>query len=441
MLETVREFGLERLVERGEMATIQAAHAAHYLALAEAAASSARGTGGGTYMRRLAVERANLRAALDWLDQTGQANATLRMTGALWHYWYRHGDLAEGRRRLERALSMAPPDIDAAARARALRGAGVLAWQSADYDHSRERLEAALAAYRTLDDRAGAAWVLNSLGCLFATRSEAEQAEAFLSEALATFRELGDAVGIAQLTANLGELAEGEGRHDLAIERLEEALTMWRDLDDRAGAARAQVFLGQALLARDEAARAEAALLEALTAIRDTGYEQILPAALRTVAQLAARRGAAAVAARWYGAEDGVRQALGMELPAARRAAHESAIAIVREALGEHAFTAAWDAGRGLSADQAVADVLAGMGAVKVLVASGVPSADHDTGLSPRERQVLTLLIDGRSDREIADALYISQRTASTHVSAILHKLEVGTRAEAAVRAVREGLV
>ena len=234
------------------------------------------------------------------------------------------------------ALAAAPPEVAPRVRARALRGAGVLAWQNADYDRSRQRLEDALAAYARRSATAPAPpgrstrLVACSPRCLRRSRQRAH-----FGEALAIFRTLGDAVGIAQLTANLGELAEVEGRHDLAIERLDTALAMWRDLDDRVGAARAQVYLGQALLARDKVARAETALREALTAIRDIEYEQLLPAALRSIAQVTARRGDFTVAARWYGAEAGVREALGMELPAARRAGHERAIAEVREALGE----------------------------------------------------------------------------------------------------------
>jgi excisionase family DNA binding protein len=439
MLETIREFGLEQLVQRRELASVQTAHAAHYLALAEEAASSAGGAGGGEWLHRLAADGSNLRTALDWLEQTGQADATLRMTSALWHYWYRHGDLAEGRDRLERALAAAPPEVTPVVRARALRGAGVLAWQSADYDWSRQRLEDALAAYGAVGDLTGTAWVLNSLGCLFATLSEAEQAEAHFGDALAIFRQLGDAVGIAQLTANLGELAEVEGRHELAIERLDTALAKWRDLDDRVGAARAQVYLGQALLARNKVARAETVLREALIAIRDIEYEQLLPAALRSIAQLAARRSDFTVAARWYGAEAGVREALGMKLPAARRAGHEGTIAAVREALGEAAFASAWEEGQ---SDPS--------GALAVLVNQGdvVDAADRVaddgrggiSGLTARERDVLRLVAQGRTDREIADALYVTRRTASKHVSAILAKLGVQSRAAAAAFAARRGL-
>ena len=329
MLETIREFALELLAASGEEATTRDAHAAYYLALAEAAALAAGGPERAGWMRRLAAERSNVWTALDWLDATGRTGPALQMTGALWHYWYHLGDLAEGRTRLERALTAAAPDGDPTLRARALQGAGTLAWQSADYDRSRDRLEAALAAYRALGDRAGAAWVLNALGCLFSRLSAYDRAGACLTEALAIFRELGDAVGTAQLTSNLGELAEYEGRHDQAIDRLEAALAMWSALGNRAGEARAQLFLAHALLAREEVARADEALRDALTAIQDIGYQQIVPAALRTAAQLAARRGSAVAAARWYGAEAGVREALGIELPAAHRTIHERALAAV----------------------------------------------------------------------------------------------------------------
>jgi predicted ATPase/DNA-binding CsgD family transcriptional regulator len=438
MLETVREFGLEILAERDATEAASAAHAAYFQELAEAAAQSAAGAGGGPWLHRLTMERANLRAALDWLEGTGQPDAVLGLASALWHFWYRHGDLSEGRTRLERALAAAPPAVDPTVRARALRGAGVLAWQSADYERSRQRLEEALAAYGALGDRTGIAWVLNGLGCLFATRSDAEAAEPLLTDALTLFQEIGDAVGIAQLTANLGELAIGQDRHDLAIARLEQALTMWRDVDDRVGATRAQVYLGQALLARDETARAEAVLLDALAAIRDIAYEQILPAALRTIAQLAARRGAATEAARWFGAEDRVRETQGMELPAARRAGHEQIIAEVGEALGEATFAAAWAEGR---ADP-TSLVVAALAARDATAAVSTRNEDELHGgiseLSARERDVLRLLALGRTDREIADALYVTRRTASKHVSAILAKLGVRSRTAAAAIAHRD---
>jgi DNA-binding CsgD family transcriptional regulator len=230
-----------------------------------------------------------------------------------------------------------------------------------------------------------------------------------------------------------------EGRHDLAIERLDTALAQWRNLDDRVGAARAQVYLAQALLTRDKVARAETVLREALTAIRDIEYEQLLPAALRSTAQLAARRGNFPVAARWCGAEAGVREALGMELPATRRGGHERTIATVREALGEVAFAAAWEEGR-RDPSGAVA-ALVEQGDV-VDAAAGTVDDGHGgiSALTARERDVLCLVAQGRTDREIAGALYVTRRTASRHVSAILAKLGVQSRSAAAAVAARHGL-
>jgi predicted ATPase/DNA-binding CsgD family transcriptional regulator len=447
MLETVREYGLERLAESDEEVATRDAHVAHYLQEAELAAAAAGGVAASGWMRRLTAERANLRAALDWLEQRGQGDAFLQMTGALCFYWYRFGELTEGRARLERALALAP-DGDLALRARALQGAGGLARQQADYDHCRHRMQEALTIYRALGDRAGTAWVLNSLGLLAATLDDAERAEAALSESLTIFQELDDAGGITQLTSNLGELAHDQGLHDLAVARLEAALAMWRDRGDRLGEVRAQVFLGHALLASDEVGRAEAVLREALATIGEIAYEQLLPAALRALAQVATLWGNATTSARLYGAEEGVREALGLTLAPARLARHAARVAAVREALGEAAFATAWASGRALSAADAVAAALAIGGALTVDAALARAASEQDTqisappcGLTPRQQEILRHMVAGRSDRQIAETLYISHRTVSHHVAAIMAKLDARTRGEAAVRAVRDRLI
>ena len=439
MLETVREYGLERLLASGEDAATREAHAAYYLELAEAAASDAGRAGDAIWMRRLLAERPNLRAALDWYEQTGQTSAALQLSGALGHYWYRLGDLAEGRTRLERALAAASAGVEPVLRARALLGAAGLARQNADYDVSRARSEAALIAYRALSDQAGIAWALNSLGCFCSTVSAMEQAGAYMSEALAIFQGIDDAVGIATLTSNLGELAAEEGQHELAVTRLEAGLTMWRGLGDHVGAMRTLVFLGQELLAQGDVARGEAALREALAAIGEIDYKQMLPAALRAFAHLATRRGDVATAARRYGAADGVMEALGMELPAARRAGHERAVAAVRETLGAEAFTAEWTTGAVLSLEEAIAEA-----AALVQQPSSPAPGVHSGGgerLTERQRQILRLLIDGLTDKEIAAALGITRRTAAHHVAAIRAKLNAPSRTAAAAIAVRDGLI
>lgn len=439
MLETIREFALEHLMDSGEAAAARSAHADYYLILAEEAARDAGGASDSGWMRRLATERSNVWSALDWLETTRSDAKALQLAGALWHYWYRLGDLAEGRIRLERALAAAPPGVDQRLWARASRGAGVLAWQSAEYDRSRQHLDAALVAYRAIGEQQGIAWVLNSLGCLAATVSVTDEAETHLVAALTLFRELDDAVGVANLTCNLGELAAAKGEHTLAVTRLEDGLAMWRALGDRVGAVRAMVYLGQALLAQGEVRRAEMVLLEALAAIRDLDYRQILPAALRTLADLATRRGDRAAAARWYGAADGFMSALGVQLPATRRDEYEQILATLREWLGEPAFVTAWSEGR---SDPAGAIDAALVDWDPARTTGRIDEAQHGEiePFTRRQCDVLRLMVLGRTDKEIAEALFISRPTASKHVAAILSKCKADSRTAAVVTAIRLGL-
>jgi DNA-binding CsgD family transcriptional regulator len=190
------------------------------------------------------------------------------------------------------------------------------------------------------------------------------------------------------------------------------------------------------LLAQGVMSRAEATLSDALAAIRHIDYWQLLPVALRTMAHLAMRRGDPPAAARWYGAADGAMAALGLELPASRRGDHERAVATVREQLGNERFVAAWATGR---ADPAglIAAALANRKS-----AAGEPKPiDEAAFFTSRQREVLRLMAQGRTDKEIADALFVSRRTASKHVSSILAKLEAPSRTAAVAIASQHGLI
>jgi DNA-binding CsgD family transcriptional regulator len=114
-------------------------------------------------------------------------------------------------------------------------------------------------------------------------------------------------------------------------------------------------------------------------------------------------------------------------------------VANLRAALGEGPFAAARAAGRVLTIEQALDDAA---GATAPAVVAHSPSPDRSAaGLTPREREVLRLLVEGRTDRQIAEALFISPRTAQGHVARIFGKLGVGTRAAAVAAALRAGLV
>jgi non-specific serine/threonine protein kinase len=148
--------------------------------------------------------------------------------------------------------------------------------------------------------------------------------------------------------------------------------------------------------------------------------------------------------ARLFGAAEARRAEVGLALALPERRTYERAVEETRALLGDSAFEAAWSAGRALPRRQFLAEIEAALAAAEgadrpAPAAAAEPGARY--GLTPREREVLSLLVDGRSNPEIARALFISPRTATTHVTNILAKLGIATRTEAAARAVREGLL
>ena len=158
---------------------------------------------------RLEAEHDNLRAALSWSLERGDAETTLQMKAELWWFWYKRGHLSEGRRWLEAALenSMAP----ISARAEALNGAGVLARNQSDYERAREWLEESLLLRRELGDVTGTADVLVNLGTVALDRGDYPRARALFDESLSLRRESGDRWGTALALNNLGATAQAQG--------------------------------------------------------------------------------------------------------------------------------------------------------------------------------------------------------------------------------------
>ncbi|MGH2617276.1 MAG: response regulator transcription factor [Thermomicrobiales bacterium] len=283
---------------------------------------------------------------------------------------------------------------------------------------------------------------MNYLACLFSDQHPDDRSEGYHQESLRIFREIGDAVGMAQAAGNLGELALEEGRSDVAVDRLRGALLSQREIGDAAGAARVLTYVGHALVARGDLADAAEALAESLTTLRDAAFVQILPDALRGIAALVAARGEHAAAARFFGAEHALRTTLGVLLPPIQRTRHDAGVAAVRGLLGEAAFSVAWDSGRALSLDEAIAFAMTAA-AQEVLTdrPQTLPDAAARYGLTRREVEVLALLVAGQSDPQIGETLSISARTVESHVSAILAKLGQPSRTAAVAHAVRHDLV
>ena len=206
MLETVREYGLEQLVESGEAEAVRDGHAAWYLALAEAAVETLQGERRQERLDQLELERGNLRAALAWCAREDPTHAgaareqLLRLATALGPFWEARGPLNEGRRWLEAAV-VAGATAPAALRVRALTAAARLAVVGGDGEPARRYFEASLVLARATDDRRGAAAALIGWGEMTPWK---DWAAALFEEGLALWRELGDR---AEMATALGDLA------------------------------------------------------------------------------------------------------------------------------------------------------------------------------------------------------------------------------------------
>jgi predicted ATPase/DNA-binding CsgD family transcriptional regulator len=477
MLETVREFAAEQLAMQANAVDIHHRHALFYLALAERAETMVDGPEQVAWLQQLDREYDNFRAAIDWSLQSGNVELALRLASALWPYWDRRGHPSEGERWLERALrdsSDAAPE----ARAKALHRLGNLAIDVGDYGRASNFYGLSLALHRELDDRPGIASSLNGLGIVAADRGDYALAEEHHSAALAIREELGSEAAIAFSLFNLGQLAADQGDFLTARERYERALAIRRQLGDtggiayicwalgdvalrdgdstapelldravalfhetgdRVGESFALHSLGQVAKQRGDQVAALADLRTALRIRQEYGDRLGIVACLEALAEFAAEEDQPETAARLFSAAAAERAALGTPIPPVHLPAHDRAVAAARAALGVSSFAAAWLLGQGLPIKEAIALALTVAPAAPAASDAAEPAND-DYGLTPREREVLSLLVEGRSDREIAEELFISRKTASNHVTNILGKLNVESRTAAATLAVREGL-
>lgn len=477
MLETVREFALEQLVNLDEEPAARSAHAAYYRRLVEQAEPQFWSSTNADLIASIEAEHDNLRSSLSWSLDHEPATA-LAIASALGAFWSKRSYWSEGRAWLERALATgAAPGSPL--RAAALGRLGALAGDQGDFPVATSYLSQSLALAESLEEKQLAARAERGLGILASNQSDFEHARTLFSSALQRFRELNDLPGIARGLNDLGLIADRQGDQDLAIAYQEEALPIARAVGDDWQVCIILGNVGGAYYDRGEFARGEALTLEALELARridDTfgiavnlynlgncvvqlgdvssaivrynealslteqlGERHLASRVLDRLAIAIFLAGNARAAARLIGAADGLREAIGDSLFAEEAANLEQRFQQVRAALGDDSYLAFCEAGRSLPFVQATAEARSLADAA--LLADETAPARALSGLSVREVEVLRLLADGQSDKEIADDLFISKRTASAHVAAIMQKLDVESRTGAVAAAFRGGLI
>ena len=327
LLETVRQYGWERLAESGEAAEMRRRHAAFFLKLAQSAEPAIMGPGQEAWVERLEQEHDNLRVALGWLREEGESERGLRLAGALGRFWWFRGYFSEGRAQLGGFLELAgAPSGRTAARAKALHTLGVLIYRSADYsmgdqEVARSCLEESIEIYRELGDELRATAVLRELGYLSAEAGDWETAGSSLEESLRLGRQSGDEHGIALTCSYLGLMAVLRGEHGVARAHLEESLKVLRRLGELPEVKVCSFYRG--LLACDEGDYATARARFAET-VEDAPllqlYRYAIPWVLQGYALLATGEGQPERALRLAGAAAALHQTLGQSVGPASKA-------------------------------------------------------------------------------------------------------------------------
>jgi len=206
MLETIREYARERLLESGEEAAIAARHADHFCAFAEAAAPHMSSAARGFWLQRLDAEEANFRGALAWTTTGGDSCVGLRLAGALGWFWVMHGAIAEGTRWTDDLLTRSSASCTPVARASALHAAAVLAWKRGELAIGRRYAEETVALRRAAGEE-GLALALAMAGLIATSAGDLERACRLQAESLALFRSQGDRWGIAYALATMARVS------------------------------------------------------------------------------------------------------------------------------------------------------------------------------------------------------------------------------------------
>lgn len=495
LYETIREFGLEQLSAEGETDQARRCHAAWYAALAREAAPGFFGPDQTRWLDRLDAESDNLDAALGWAVATSDAAFGLAFANDLWQFWYIRGRQQPGRVWFDRVLALPAQDVAPEIRGRTLNYLGNFALDLSDFPAARASYDQALALRREIGDQRGAADTINNFGILSAAQSDFAKERDYLEEAVELYRAVGEPHRLANGLCNLGGSLNATGESARAKELLEEALAINTRLGDRLGEAYTRIHIGEfardqgdaagarrqwelamthmravdehrglgivlfrlaSLAGTSDPVRAATLLAETLSLRWEVGDRRGIAEGLECVARIVPPARNADRLARLRGASEALRELISAPLPARERPDQDRLVTNLRNNLGKDGFAIAWSAGRTMSVVDAIALAAALIDQIgegrpnpaaqpsrpaAVAVSPTADSMELTEKLTARELEVLRLIAEGCSNREIADRLYISHRTAMQHVANILGKLFVTSRTAAAAFAHRHGLL
>jgi predicted ATPase len=398
MLETIREYGLEKMAESGEEAPTRRAHAAYCLVLAEEGAAEDASANQKEWMGRLEREHDNVRAALEWLTETGNAEWGLRIGVALFRFWEMREYLAEGREWLGKLLKLKGALSPSNARLRALFAAGILATEQGDYDVSdalfkenleiaqttgdtrsiaislnamavngRDRgdyaasevlFEASLVFWRELEDGLAVARGLSNLASIVKLQQDYARSRSLYKESLSIFRELGDTTGVGWALNHQGDVAREQGDSEAARLLYEQSLVTFRELNDRWGIAGSLADLGNLAREQGDYRGADSLYRESIGVFQALEHKRGIARLLESFACSAAGQSEPERSLRLAGAAAALRQSIGVPLTAAEQVKLEKGLEPARRALTTSTGRTAWLEGWVMPVEKAVEEVL-----------------------------------------------------------------------------------
>ncbi|HEV2121311.1 MAG TPA: LuxR C-terminal-related transcriptional regulator [Chloroflexota bacterium] len=455
LLETVREFALERLRDRGSELDARAAHAVYFRDLAERLEAEMYGPAMHRCLDRFDEEMANMRYALTFFAEVADAASELRLAAMMAEFWDYRGYIPEGIDRLSGAIARGR-DVPSRPRAKALFELALLYSMIGDTARADEVSAQSLPVAREDGDRYRLAMALYVRAeCLRKGGGDRwDEVIDLLEEAVAHARRFDPPPPIwGPALGELGRALARRGERQRGMALLHEAVEVQRSIGQRFGAGLQLATLARLDREAGNLTQAAAHYGESLRLFSEDGVDLHIAGSVAGLARLAAASGWAEQAALLLGAVDAVAERTG----ATAQLAGEEDLEWIREtangALGAERFTAAIVTGRQLPLPAAVATALTLAETFSqdadppaaipspVLLPVNVPPPPARFGLTPREQEVLGLLIKGKSNPEIAKQLFISPRTATTHVTNILAKFGVETRAAAVAFAFQRNLV
>lgn len=360
LLDTIREYALQRLVEHGGEEAARDRHARHYLALAEAAAPELIGPRQAVWLRRLEEEHANLLSALAWCARSRRrADRGLSIAGALWRFWFAHGHFELGRRWLKDALDHAAGLPPSAGRFEALLGFGALAFHQNDWATSDRAYQECIALSQRLRYPVGLGYALAGLGNVAMGREDYPGARARYEESIRWFENAGHERGVGLSLSNLGRVAELTGANEEARGLYERSLAIFREIGDRAPLALRLSSLSELSMRMGDRDAARTQLTECFALVRELSEKRAGAYALERCAALAMSEGDGRAAARFLGAAAALRERIASPLTPREGTALTALRARAREALGGTGFDVLAAEGRALAFAPAVRDALA----------------------------------------------------------------------------------